>query len=83
VIVLSNTVTRPIPDFDRKIVIVPSRVPSRILTDCPVPAYPVPWQDFELVPLSQDNEGTSVPLSRKVGNPSLDAQPETQVLNLL
>ena len=39
---------------------------------------PVPWQDFELVPLSRDNEGTSVPLSRKValsrpvGNPSLN-----------
>ena len=32
-------------------------------------ARPVPWQDFELVPvvpLSRDNEGTSVSLSRKV-----------------
>ena len=36
----------------------------------------VPWQDFELVLLSRDNEGTSIPLSRKialsrpVGNPT-------------
>ena len=48
--------------------IVPSGIPSRILTF---------WQDFELVPLSRDNEGTSVPLSRKValshpvGHPNL------------
>ena len=31
-----------------------------------VPARPGPWQDFEIVPLALDNEGTSVPLSRKV-----------------
>jgi hypothetical protein len=34
-----------------------------------VPSHPVPWRDFELVtfvPLSRDNEGTSVPLSQKV-----------------
>ena len=28
---------------------------------------PVAWQDFQLVHLSQDNEGTSVALPRKVG----------------
>ena len=30
----------PVPDFDRKIVIVPSRVPSRILTGCPGSSRP-------------------------------------------
>jgi hypothetical protein len=80
-------VPRPIPDFDRKIVSVPSHIPYRILTDCPgpsrpvpsrpVPSRPVPWQDFNVVLLSRDNEGTYVPLSRKValsrpvGNASL------------
>ncbi len=56
-----------VPDFDRKVVIVPSRVPSRILTGCPGLSRPVArfWA-CPVVPLSRDNEGTSVPLSRKV-----------------
>ena len=36
---MSCPVPRPFPDFDRKLVIVPSRVPSRILTGCPGPSH--------------------------------------------
>ena len=47
--------------------LVPSRVPSQILTGCPGPSRPSArfWACL-VVLLSQDNEGTSVPLSRKV-----------------
>ena len=38
-----------------KKVIVPSRVPSRILAGCHDQSCTVPWQDFELVPLSRGN----------------------------
>ena len=50
---------------DKKYFLVPSCIPSQNLTGCPspsrpvarfrgaVPARPVQWQDFELVPLSQ------------------------------
>ena len=68
----------PAPDFDRKIVIVPSHIPSQILIGCPVPSRPVAiFLACPVVPLSQDNKETFVPLSRKValsrpvGNPSL------------
>ena len=54
----------PVPDFDRKIVIVPSRVLSRILAGCPGQSCPTArfWA-CPVVPLSRDNEGTSVMLS--------------------
>ena len=59
-------------DFDRKTVI----VPSQILTGCPGPARAVTrFLARPVVPLSWDNEGTSVPVSQKValslpvGNP--------------
>ena len=48
---------------------------SCLVWSCPVSSRTVLWQDFELVPLSLDNEGTSVSLSQKValsrpiGNP--------------
>ena len=60
-----SVLERPFPVLERPFLLCPvlSRVPSRFLA---VPARPVPWQDFELVPLSQDNEGTSIPLSQEV-----------------
>ena len=50
VIVPFHPIPRPFPDFDRKMVIVSFRIPSWILTDCP--GRPVPWQDFDLLPVS-------------------------------
>ena len=40
-----------------------SRVPSQSVQwqNVKIPSRPVPWQDFEIVPLSGDNEETSVP----------------------
>ena len=53
-----------VPDLDRKKVIVPSHVLYRMLTGCPCPFRPMArFQACSIVPLSQDNEGTSVPLS--------------------
>ena len=72
-----------VPDFDRKIVIVPSRVPSRILTGCPGPFLShgkiLSLSRCPVVPLSRENEGTfvslfqKVALSRSVGNPCVEA----------
>ena len=56
-----------VPDLDRKKVIVPSHVLYRMLTGCPCPFRPMArFQACSIVPLSRDNEGTSVPLSWKV-----------------
>ena len=80
------------PILERPFLLCPvlSRIPSRILA---IPARPIPNFGYSGpnhplarflacpdVPLSQDNEGTTVPLSRKValsrtvGNPSLDSR---------
>ena len=49
----------PVPDFDRKIVIVPSHVPSQILIGCPGQSRPLSrFLACPVVPLSRDNEGT-------------------------
>ena len=80
------------PVLERPFLLCPvlSRVPSRILAvparpefGCPGPSHPLArFLPCPVVPLSWDDEGNSVPLSRKValfrpvGNPILDAMDE-------
>ena len=72
-------VPRLVPQQAVKIQPIPSCIPSQISTSCPGLSHPVArFWPFPVVPLSQDNEGTSVPLSWKAalshlfGNTSLN-----------